>query len=75
MKGHIRYFFCNLVSSIQLINQTKNSMHNFKFDVPKLERQEPKLLQMTPIQAVGQLYKVNEINQMTSSSFHVQTKK
>jgi hypothetical protein len=50
-------------------------MHTFKFDVPKLQRQEPKLLQMTPIQAARQLYKINEITQMTSSSFQVHTKK
>jgi hypothetical protein len=30
---------------------------------------------MTPIQAAGQLYKINEITEMTSPSFQVQTKK
>jgi hypothetical protein len=36
-----------------------------------LQQQQPKLLQLTPIQAAGELYKINKINDMLMSSFQV----
>jgi hypothetical protein len=45
--------------------------HNYKPDTPRLQQQQPKLLQLTPIQVVGELYKINQINDMLMSSFQV----
>jgi hypothetical protein len=46
--------------------------HSYKWDTPKLQQQQPKLLQLTPIQAAGDLYKIKQINDILMSSFQVQ---
>jgi hypothetical protein len=43
--------------------------HNYKWDTPKLQQQQPKLPQLTPIQAAGEPYKIKLINDMLMSSF------
>jgi hypothetical protein len=48
--------------------------HNYKWDTPKLQQQQPKLLQLTPIQAADELYKIKQINVMLMSSFQVNKK-
>jgi hypothetical protein len=45
--------------------------HSYKWDTPGLQQQQPKLLQLTPIQAAGELYKIKQINDMLMSSFQV----
>jgi hypothetical protein len=45
--------------------------HSYKSDTPMLQQQQPKLLQLTPIQAAGELYKINKINDMLMSYFQV----
>jgi hypothetical protein len=32
--------------------------HSYKWDTPKVQQQQPKLLQLTLIQAAGELYKI-----------------
>jgi hypothetical protein len=48
--------------------------HSYKWDTPKLQQQQPKLLQLTPIQAADELYKIKQINVMLMSSFQVNKK-
>jgi hypothetical protein len=47
--------------------------YSFQWEVSKLHQHQPQLLQLTPIEAAGKLYKVHEISQMPSSAFEVTT--
>jgi hypothetical protein len=56
-------------------NKNKKILHSYKFDAPTLEQHQPQVIPMTPIEAAGQLYKINQINDFLVSSFQVQRKK
>jgi flagellar biosynthesis protein FlhB len=45
----------------------------YKWDTPILEQVQPKLLQLTPIEAARQIYKIKEIYNMLLSMFQVPT--
>jgi hypothetical protein len=69
MKGCVR---CILFLAYLYLYSTLSKtfdIHRFKWDVPKLQQHQPQLLQLTPIEAVGQLYKVHEISQYDSVRF------
>jgi hypothetical protein len=76
-KYHDRYYPTNynLRLSTSILNTNKKLFCTaFKGDIPKLQQQQPKVVQLTPIEAAGQLYKIDQISQMPMSSFQVTRK-
>jgi hypothetical protein len=49
-------------------------MNNFKQEVPNPQKHQPQVVQLSPLQAAGKLYKIDETNQLSMSSFQVPTK-
>jgi hypothetical protein len=49
-------------------------MNSFKQEVPNPRKHQPQVVQLSPLQAAGKLYKIDETNQLSMSSFQVPTK-
>jgi hypothetical protein len=48
-----------------------NKFYSYKGEAPTLQQHVPKLIQLSPIEAAGKIYKVNQISGLQSCSFQV----
>jgi hypothetical protein len=71
VKGIIQHFSISSPSYLVSIIDFVKIFRSYKFDTPTLEQQQPQVIAITPIEAVGTLYKIKKINDYLMSSFQV----